>query len=203
MAVQLIVVPTHCGDAQSDDKVTVLTADAGAEVTGSAGDERLKGAELGISSIAKADSVHASKSSTALPALRTHTDIRYRGLANAGVHRSVFECDQFFTTSHADPLWSSHLYWYGPRPPRGVAVQVMVVPAGCGTERSAVRFTATMDVDGIGVARIDALLMSIRAALSKAQAKIEIPRQICQRLKVSEGKTGIDAGRARSGLGKC
>lgn len=54
-----------------------------------------------------------------------------------------------------------------------------------------------MDVDGIGVARIDALLMSIRAALSKARAKIEIPGKICQPLRVSEDKTTIDGGRAR------
>ena len=172
-AVQSIVVPGGCGGEGFAANVTVLTGCTGAEVPCDT-DAGANGGALGTSSIANAASVVASKSSTELPALRTHTATRYRGLANIGVHRNVLASDQFFTTSHSDPLWSNHLNSYGPMPPFGVAVQVIVVPGPCGTERSAPSITALARADEIGGAKVDDVLMDIRARFSKAQARTVI-----------------------------
>jgi len=171
-AVQAIVVPGGCGGEGFDANVTVLTGWTGAEVAcGTTPGELANKSVLGTSSIANAASIVASKSSIELSAPRTQTARRYRGLANTGVHLSVLDSDQFLTTSHSEPLKSNHLYWYGALPPRGVAVQVIVVPGRCGTDRSASRITALARVRKTGGAKLDDVLMGIRGRFSKAQAR--------------------------------
>jgi len=55
-----------------------------------------------------------------------------------------------------------------------VAVQVIVVPARCGTERSASSITALPRADETAGAKVDDVLFAIRVAFSKAQARMVI-----------------------------
>jgi hypothetical protein len=52
-----------------------------------------------------------------------------------------------------------------------VAVQVIVVPGRCGTDRSASRITALARVRETGGAKLDDVLIDIRGSISKAQAR--------------------------------
>jgi len=58
-----------------------------------------------------------------------------------------------------------------------VAVQLIVVPARCGTERSAPSITALAGADETGGAKLDDVLMGIRARFSKVQARKLDPRK--------------------------
>jgi predicted ATPase len=78
-----------------------------------------------------------------------------------------------------------------------VAVQVIVVPVPCGTGRFAPSITAVARTDEIGGAKVDDVLSDIRAAFSKAQARIVIARKKSDRGCYFRGETGSDAGRER------
>src|ERR671919_3131373 len=84
----------------------------------------------------------ASPASTVLPALRTQTPKRDAAFGAEGVQSKVLEVVHALTICHALPLCISHLYWCGAAPPFGLAVNVIVVFAGCGAGLFGVSATA-------------------------------------------------------------
>src|SRR5437588_7177781 len=115
-AVHVIDVPGGCGAVLFAVSVTLETR-AGTMANGIAPD--------------------ASAASERLPALRVQTRIEYAPFAAVGVHANVFVGDQFCPIVQAVPSQTNHLYSYGATPPNAVAVNVVVVPAGCGATRLA------------------------------------------------------------------
>src|SRR5687768_1167674 len=84
----------------------------------------------------------ASPASTVLPAPRTHTPNRYAPFAADGVQLNALDVVHSLITCHEAPLCSSHLYCCGAAPPFGVAINLIVVFAGCGAGLSVASATA-------------------------------------------------------------
>jgi hypothetical protein len=93
--------------------------------------------------------------------------------------------DHFDAGRQRLPSYTNHLYCRAAPPPVADAVHAMVVPVVCGDMGSASNVTVltgwavaeTPPNRAAGNARVEVALMSIRAALSKAQARISIDRE--------------------------
>src|SRR5262245_64341421 len=91
--------------------------------------------------------------SLVLPALRTQTPMRYASDGVDGVHTSALIVPQSKTTRQEPLMNSHHLYSYGAVPPLAFAVNVIVVPIGCGEATFAViELRASGAADGAVIA---------------------------------------------------
>src|SRR5688572_5199854 len=96
----------------------------------------------------------ASPASMVFPALRTHTPNRDATFGAEGVQLNVLAVVQSPTTCHALPSCISHLYCCGAAPPLGLAVNVIVVLAGCGAGLFGVSATAVSFAPPVGAGEV-------------------------------------------------